>query len=565
MNRLLLLLSFLCICHRMNAQNPPPESFSGFQTINHEVHDEMPPEQREQMYKMLQENIAMLERQGITAESALRKTNVTTKFAWPLRQAAGFTDPGYYGISNFVDVDATKGNTKDFNCGTRTYDGHYGTDIFTVPFWWKKMDDNAVEVIAAADGIIIGKETSKQDRSCQMCPQGDRDCFAWNVVFLQHADGVISIYGHMKQNSVTTKAVGESVTKGEYLGVVGSSGNSSGPHLHFEVWENRDFKNLLLPWEGPCNPDGNASMWEEQQPYYNPQIIKVMSGSALPDVNNCYGSGPETTHQKSSFTVGESVYLTTFIRDHRGTGNDYLLALYGPSGQLIFNWRLRANTWAGHYSWLYFYYTWGQTVFKEPGNYRYTVKYGAQTEEVNFSFKSALPLNLLLFAGKASGDQILLNWATTAEENTSHFEVEHSVDGQQFNVIEIVSTTGNGRTADNYYSAHHHDPRQAANFYRLKMADRDGGFTYSDVVKVRMDGPADVKLFPNPASQAVVLSNVSGYDRVTITNASGRLMVSQSIKGTQQRIDVSSLLPGLYMVHMTGTGKQWRNKLLISR
>ena len=50
-----------------------------------------------------------------------------------------------------------------------------------------------------------------------------------------HADGSVAWYGHMKAGSLTNKAVGQTVSSGEYLGIVGSSGNSTGPHLHFGI------------------------------------------------------------------------------------------------------------------------------------------------------------------------------------------------------------------------------------------------------------------------------------------------------------------------------------------
>jgi murein DD-endopeptidase MepM/ murein hydrolase activator NlpD len=52
------------------------------------------------------------------------------------------------------------------------------------------------------------------------------------AVRLQHDDGTVTVYAHMSQLLVT---VGQRVTAGTYLGLEGSSGHSTGPHLHFEV------------------------------------------------------------------------------------------------------------------------------------------------------------------------------------------------------------------------------------------------------------------------------------------------------------------------------------------
>ena len=53
-----------------------------------------------------------------------------------------------------------------------------------------------------------------------------------NLVELDHADGFITRYGH---NSINLVAVGEEVRSGQLIALVGSTGRSTGPHLHFAV------------------------------------------------------------------------------------------------------------------------------------------------------------------------------------------------------------------------------------------------------------------------------------------------------------------------------------------
>jgi murein DD-endopeptidase MepM/ murein hydrolase activator NlpD len=80
-----------------------------------------------------------------------------------------------------------------------------------------------------------------------------------NRVKLRHAGGIETWYWHLKRDSVLV-AVGQRVTCGQPLGLVGSSGNSSQPHLHFEVADSSGA--TIDPYAGVLSqPD---SYWVEQ-------------------------------------------------------------------------------------------------------------------------------------------------------------------------------------------------------------------------------------------------------------------------------------------------------------
>ncbi len=561
MRHVLLLLSSLFFAILSFAQAPPPGSFGGFVDGTPVIHDEIPAEVRQSMYQSVRKNIVMLAKKGITLETTLRKEPAATTFGFPLRQAPGFNDPGFYGISNFVDHDATTG-AKDFNCGSRTYDAHAGTDFFTVPFWWKKKNENAVEIVAAADGIIVAKAQTRPDTVCAMCPVGaPPECFYWNAVYLRHADGTVSMYGHMKQNSLTTKVVGDAVSKGEFLGIVGSSGNSSGPHMHFEVWQDTFFTKLLDPWGGACNPDGTASMWDAQEPYYNPKIIKVMTGSALPQMNQCYNGAEEKTFAKSDFALGQDVvYVTNFVRDNRVGGPNYRLAVFNPDGTTKYSWTL--NVFNGFYPFAWFYYTFQPSEFTIPGKYKFRLIYATDTAIVEFNILNPAPLDLISFNARANRSNVALKWSTQNEKNTSHFEVERSNDASHFQSIGTVSSTGDGTVGTNEYSFEDVNPLPGINYYRLRMVDKDGKFKYSTTEKVNFDGILQVRIFPNPAENFINLQNVSGYKSVTISNMSGRVLLRQPVHANECKIDISILPRGVYVVQLINEQRKLQMKLV---
>jgi murein DD-endopeptidase MepM/ murein hydrolase activator NlpD len=241
-------------------------------------------------------------------------------FDWPMRQADHFNDPGYYAISNYVDLDPTLNNVLDFNGLNQTYDGHDGIDIRTDPYFWKKKSDNHVEAIAGEDGIIIFKQDGNSDNNCSCAG-------SWNAVYLVHADGSISWYGHLKTNTTTPKDSGDFVAVGEYIGLIGSSGCSTNPHLHFEVYD--DMGNRVEPFFGPSNNTTTESWWANQLPYYDSGINKIATHSASPTTPAC--PGLEVPNEKEVYDQGEAIFFSVAIR-HSINTDSAKLEVFEPDG-----------------------------------------------------------------------------------------------------------------------------------------------------------------------------------------------------------------------------------------
>lgn len=148
---------------------------------------------------------------------------------------------------------ATSSAVEDWNCGDLSYDGHTGNDFGAGSF--SGMDEGR-DVTAAADGLVIATNDGEYDR----CTTGD--CGDANYVKILHADGRTTLYYHLKKWSVLVSE-GQYVQCGEKLGLMGSSGNSYGPHVHFGVvgtaGDNQD------PFAGRCS--SGTDYWVEQGSY----------------------------------------------------------------------------------------------------------------------------------------------------------------------------------------------------------------------------------------------------------------------------------------------------------
>jgi len=347
--------------------------------------------QRAEIQQTLKTNIADLRARGILPATPDKEAGVL--MSWPLRADDDVTDPGVHGISNFVDQQPAFPNLLlDYNCGARTYDisngyNHQGTDFFTWPFGWHKMDNDDVEVVAAADGTIINKADGNYDRQCGF---GGAN---WNAIYVQHADGSVAWYGHMKNGSLTGKGVGDDVTVGEFLGVVGSSGNSTGPHLHLEVYDNLD--NLVDPWAGSCNGLNSDSWWADQRPYYDSAINALRTHSSPPSWQNC--PNPAILNEQNAFNPGNLVYFTSYYRDQlRGQNSTH--EIVQPNGTVWQTWGSELTT-ADHFAAAWWWWSWYLPADAASGSWTYCITYEGVTTSHQFTVGTATAVPTVVRSG----------------------------------------------------------------------------------------------------------------------------------------------------------------------
>lgn len=159
-----------------------------------------------------------------------------------------------YIIVNHVDW-GIGDSVKDAWCGSKSYNGHQGTD-FTLRNFIQM--DSGVNVLACDTGVVTFVKDGIFDKETEsVISKG-----LGNYIAIAHSGKFYSYYGHLKKNSLLVK-VGDTVLPGQVIAQVGSSGNSTDPHLHFEWWY--DSSILIDPFLGPC---GNGySYWKDQIPY----------------------------------------------------------------------------------------------------------------------------------------------------------------------------------------------------------------------------------------------------------------------------------------------------------
>jgi len=163
---------------------------------------------------------------------------------------------------------------------------------------------------------------------------------------------------------------------------------------------------------------------------------------------------------------------------------------------------------------------------------------------------AVLPLHLLAFTGKQADACNELHWRTANEANTKEFEVQKSTDAQRFYPIGITPSAGSG---NNFYEYRDCPASSTKVYYRLKMIDNDGQFTYSTVLTI--DGKQDhfVALYPNPANDYLLIAADDAglvHTRIRITDPVGRLVKQATIDALPYRLSLEQLPAGLYYLQL---------------
>ena len=174
-------------------------------------------------------------------------------------------------IQNYVDHNEGDGYF-DHTCGPLSYDGHKGTD-FALPS--TDAMDAGVNVLAAADGVVLGTRDGMIDKviATEDIPKlNGKDC--GNGVSIDHGNGWVSQYCHMKQGSVSVSQ-GDHITRGQVLGQIGLSGRTQFPHLHISIREGNRVVDPFAPDRlGVCG-ESYDTIWEGDISYVGGGLIRV--------------------------------------------------------------------------------------------------------------------------------------------------------------------------------------------------------------------------------------------------------------------------------------------------
>ena len=231
-------------------------------------------------------------------------------------------------VQNYVDMDATTG-AADFSCGGLTYDGHKGTDIRLKNY---VVMEQGVDVLAAAPGTVLRFRDGMDDVSVRdIGLEAVKDRMAGNSVIVDHGDGWVTQYAHMKKGSIVVTP-GQAIAAGDKLGQIGLSGNTEFPHLHFEVRHNDQPMDPFTDEEmGAGCGIAKQALWQQTLAYQATGLLNMGFATEKPEADSARHGAYATTA-----VTGESAALVFWV-DFFGlqAGDKVVQQLVGPDGNVV--------------------------------------------------------------------------------------------------------------------------------------------------------------------------------------------------------------------------------------
>ena len=186
---------------------------------------------------------------------------------------------------------------------------------------------------------------------------------------------------------------------------------------------------------------------------------------------------------------------------------------------------------------------------------------------------SVLPVTLLNFgASYISANNVKVAWTTTNEINAAYYEVERSSDGSNFIGVAQVDASN---TLDQTHSYSVNDQLFNINgnvvYYRLRIVDNDGKYTYSNIIPVKLDQPENsFSVYPNPVDNYAILnlySDKSDNGMLRLIDNSGRQILTRSITITNGNnsimVDQLGYLPkGIYIIQVMVSNNLYNQKII---
>jgi Secretion system C-terminal sorting domain len=188
-----------------------------------------------------------------------------------------------------------------------------------------------------------------------------------------------------------------------------------------------------------------------------------------------------------------------------------------------------------------------------------------------FSPSTTLPVTLISFKANKVNNAVELLWISANESSLSRYDLERSSDGNNFYKIGSVAATNTSLIKS--YNWLDNSPLQGPNFYKLKMINLDGVFTFSYIVEINMNAKEGITVYPNPVTGHVIMLQMYGQPKgmysINLFSINGETVMNSTIMhdGNDAVLTLNlnrNLASGCYYLKISGPDKNTTFKLLIN-
>lgn len=178
-----------------------------------------------------------------------------------------------------------------------------------------------------------------------------------------------------------------------------------------------------------------------------------------------------------------------------------------------------------------------------------------------------LPVTLLFFNARTTQQsEVQLTWATASEENFHYFVVERSTDGENFELVTTVESTGGNTNIRQDYQLTDANPYFGLNYYQLTSIDYDGYTEVFPLAAVQVNEQIQPQIYPNPSLGTEIFIQGIGQENpynIIIYSLNGALYYqAENVK--ERNIQLTPVLAeGMYVARITIGKQQFSQKIIV--
>lgn len=191
------------------------------------------------------------------------------------------------------------------------------------------------------------------------------------------------------------------------------------------------------------------------------------------------------------------------------------------------------------------------------------------TGQAGFIVAGTVPVKLTGFTAALINCKPFIKWTTEREVDFDRFEMEKAGD-ESFNWVMIGAVTASGNlSSKNKYQFQDNDATVTANkiFYRLKMIDKNGRYTYSEVLPVFVNcGLTEINVFPNPVINKKLFVSIAGSKQKTecvLLSMQGQVIAKTILNDGTNQIELPNISTGEYILSVIADKDTRTFKILV--